>query len=380
MLSVVRDTCYIQWDPMAAVAPSHVIAFWSRVGKYRTADLDRLLWDEKRLFLHWAPMASIVLAEDYPIYSRLMRRYREPGIGSPSGHYARARKFLAEHKELRSRLLRELKAGPLRLDQFKDYTRTGRAADGWTSGSEVTRMLFLLLSMGEVMVVGHEGNQNVWGLTGNFPPRLSEKRESSEDEFEREAAQRAIRALGIAFAREVYVYFPRDRYLSLDKTLKRLAEESIIRRIKIEGLPDKERFIHEKDVPLLESMQTDAWQPRMTLLAPFDNLIADRARSTRLFGFDYIHENYLPESKRKFGTFVHPILSGDKIIGRADLLEDKASGKLLVNSVHTERGAPSDKQTGTMIAETMEDLGEFLGTKEIVYTSRVPPAWKNALR
>jgi hypothetical protein len=40
-------------------------------------------------------------------------------------------------------------------------------------------------------------------------------------------------------------------------------------------------------------------------------------------GFDYIHENFLPQNKRKFGTFVHPILYGDKLIGGADLHMDR---------------------------------------------------------
>ena len=381
MLAVVRDTCFIQWDPIAAVAPSHVIAFWSRVGKFQLSDLDRLLWDERKLFLHWNPMASILLTEDYPLYSSLMRRYREPFTKTTSKHLLGSRKFLTEHKELRSRLLNQLKAGPLRLNQFKEYAPTGRAADGWSSGSKVSKMLFLLLQSGEVMVVGHDGNQNVWGLTSNFLPKSVDKRELSEEEFELEAAQRALRSLGIAIPREIYLYFPRDRYLNLDKTLKKLEEDSIIHRVKIEGLPDKkERLIHEKDIPLLESMGTSAWHSRMTLLAPFDNLLADRARTSKLFSFDYVHENFLPESKRKFGTFVHPILWGDEIIGRVDLLKDKTSGKLMVNSVHAEPGVPVTKEIGTSIAETMEEFGEFLGTKEVQYTSRVPTAWKSSLR
>ncbi|HYS73839.1 MAG TPA: hypothetical protein VEO96_07660, partial [Thermoplasmata archaeon] len=50
ILSVVRDLCYVQWDPIEAVAPSHVISFWSRIGNYRLSDLDGLLWETKELF------------------------------------------------------------------------------------------------------------------------------------------------------------------------------------------------------------------------------------------------------------------------------------------------------------------------------------------
>ncbi len=380
ILSVVRDCCYIQWDPIDAVAPSHVIAFWSRLGNFRLSDLDWLLWEAKKLFQHWTPIASIVPTEDSPIFSSMMRRYPESLTKSWYGHIERARKFLAEHKELRKRILSDLKKGPLQLKQFSDYVRAGRSADGWTPSSDVSKMLFHLLMSGEVMVVDHQGLQNVWGLSDDFLPDWVDKKELTEEEFEREAAQRALRALGIAFAREIHLYFPRGRYSNPKKTLERLEEDSVIHRIQVKGLDSRERYIHEKDVPLLESMSTDAWEPRLTLLAPFDNLLTDRGRTNRIFGFDYMHENFLPENKRKFGTFVHPILYGDKLIGRADLLKDKASGKLLVKSAHAEPGAPSDKQLASNIGEMMEDFAEFVGAKEVAYTSRVPKVWKSSLR
>src|SRR5207245_1163256 len=296
------------------------------------------------------------------------------------GWKERPRKYLAKH-ELRKRILNELKDGPLRLNQFRDHVRTGRAADGWTSASDVSHMLFHLQMTGDVMIVGHQGNQNIWGLSEKFLPSWVEKKDLTEEEFEREAAQRAIRALGTATPREIHVYFPRARYLDLKKNLERLHEESTIHRVHVTGLDGKdERYVHDKDIQLLESMNFDAWQPRMSLLAPFDNLICLRSRTNRIFGFDYMHENFLPKNKRKFGTFVHPILYGDKLIGRADLLMDKKNEKLLVNSVHAERGAPGDKEVSSKIGQTIHQLAELLGAREVAYTARVPAAWKNSLR
>ncbi len=58
---------------------------------------------------------------------------------------------------------------------------------------------------------------------------------------------------------------------------------------------------------------------------------------------------------------------------------DKTTGKLLVNSVHAEPGAPTDKEISSEIGETIERLGGFLGAKEIVYSARVPKAWRSSL-
>ncbi len=59
---------------------------------------------------------------------------------------------------------------------------------------------------------------------------------------------------------------------------------------------------------------------------------------------------------------------------------DKRKEKLVINSVHAEPGAPSDVEVSSKIAEKIEQLGEFLGAKEVAYTARVPKAWKNSLR
>lgn len=242
-------------------------------------------------------------------------------------------------------------------------------------------MLFHLQMGGEVMVVGHQGNQKIWGLSEKFLPSWVDRKELSEQEAEREAAQRTIRALGTASPSEINFYFLRGRYLNLRKALERLQEESTIHRVHVTGLGGRdERYVHDLDIPLLESMNSDAWQPRMSLLAPFDNLLCVRTRTNRIFGFDYVHENYLPQNKRKFGTYVLPILWGDRFIGRVDPQMDRRNEKLLINSVHAEPGAPNDKEVSLKIGETIGNLAEFLGAKEVVYTARVPKAWRNSLR
>ena len=379
ILSVVRDCCYIQWDPIEAVAPSHIISFWSRLGNFRVSDLDKLLWGEKKLFLHWTPIASIVLTEDYPIYYSMMRRYPESLSDSWGANKRRARKFLAEHEELRKKILNELeKKGPLQLNQFQDYVRT-KSPDGWTPGSDISLMLFHLVMTGDIMVVGHSGLQNRYDLSEEFLPKSIDRKQLSEEEFEREAAQRALRALGIATPREIHLYFPRGCYLNLKKTLNGLEKDSIIQKVQVQGLGGKEQYIHKLDIPVLESLESDEWVPRMTLLAPFDNMLTLRERLKKLFGFEYVHENFLPANKRKFGTFVHPILWCDKLIGRLDLRMDKENERLNVVSVHAEHGAPGGREISSKIAETMREFGDFLGAKEVVYPARVPPAWRSNL-
>src|SRR5438445_13518221 len=106
ILSVVRDLTFVQWDPIAVVAPSHILSLWNRVGNFHLSDLEKLLWTEKRLFLHWVNFAaSLVLTEDYPLYYSMMTRYPESIDKFWGSRKPRTREFLAEHKELGESIL-----------------------------------------------------------------------------------------------------------------------------------------------------------------------------------------------------------------------------------------------------------------------------------
>jgi uncharacterized protein YcaQ len=118
----------------------------------------------------------------------------------------------------------------------------------------------------------------------------------------------------------------------------------------------------------------------MSLVAPFDSILAVQEWTRRLFGFDYVHEQFLPKAKRKFGTYVLPILWGDRFIGRIDPEMDRKRDRLLIHSVHAEPRAPGGKEVSSTIAETIAGFAEFLGAKEVTYPPRVPSSWKSSLR
>src|SRR4029079_5468948 len=73
MLDLVRDLGCLQLDPTSAVARSHLLVLWSRLGAFNPADLDKLLWKDRSLFEYWAHAASIVLTDEYPIHNRQMQ-------------------------------------------------------------------------------------------------------------------------------------------------------------------------------------------------------------------------------------------------------------------------------------------------------------------
>src|SRR5262249_59590765 len=79
LMDVVRELRALQLDPTSAVARSHLLVLWSRIGPYDPGLLDGLLFGERALFEYWAHAASIVLTEDYPLHRIHMRTW--PGDG-----------------------------------------------------------------------------------------------------------------------------------------------------------------------------------------------------------------------------------------------------------------------------------------------------------
>lgn len=379
--ATVRSLPYVQWDPVSVVAPSHLLSLWARIGSFRVSELDRLLWKERRLLQHWIPFAAIVSAEDYPLYASYMHRY--PGSLSDSwgAQRARARAFLARYDALRRRVLADLKDGPLLLGEFRDHRRTRRADGDWSPASAVSEMLWHMLMLGEVMVVGHTRNQNLWGLVESHLPSWVDRTPLSSEEADRGAATRALRGLGVATPKEVKLYFIRGCYPDTRRTLESLVKDGFARRAVVDGLPAKEdRYVLAEDVDALEGYADDAFPPRVAILPPFDNLVCDPARGKRLFGFDYVREQFLPKEKRRFGLWVLPILRGDRFVGRTDARLDKEKGELRVEALFAEPGALSDAETPVGIREELEHLARFLGAGSVVFGKKMPPAWRARLR
>src|SRR5262249_52618589 len=122
------------------------------------------------------------------------------------------------------------------------------------------------------------------------------------------------------------------------------------------------------------------WAPRTVLLSPFDNLICNRDRTEQLFNFYFRIEIYVPQKLRQYGYYVLPILHGDQLIGRIDPLMDRKNKRLNVNAVYAEPTAPISAESARAISNSIQELADFLGAKEIVYGEKVPKGWKRILR
>jgi uncharacterized protein YcaQ len=360
LLEVARAIRCIQVDAVGVVgAPTQLLVPFSRVGPYDRTLLDRLLFEDKSLFHYWAHAASLVLTEDYPIHSGSMRPYRD----RKDTWGRQIHEWMEENSELRDQVLEQITArGPLRSRDFANTARTDWRSSGWTEGRSVNRMLDFLWVEGNLMVAGRSGQERLWDLAERWWPAGMPREKLTAEERSDRAAGHALRALGVATAKQVENYFLRrslrSGYPDLAGSLLRLTAGGELLPVTVAGWKG-DWYLHHDSLPLLDAV----WQPRTVLLSPFDNLIADRQRTRQLFDFDYTIEIYVPAAKRKRGYYAMPILAGDRIIGTVDPRFDRASRTLVVNRVVLEPGERLTEAARKAVA----DLARFVGAEKVAY-------------
>ncbi|WP_326825985.1 winged helix-turn-helix domain-containing protein [Streptosporangium sp. NBC_01756] len=369
---VLRTLRCLQLDPVNVVARSHLLVLWSRVGDYDPADLDMLLWEERWLFEYWAHAASIVLTEDYPIHQAMMLGYP----AGRSGFGRRARDWLEANGGLRQHVLDRLReAGPLPAQAFDDCVTVPWESSGWTHGRNVERMVDFLWLQGQLMVAGREGRRRRWDLAERWLPEWAGSEPLPQEEAVSRAAEHALRALGVARATDIERHFTRDRYPGLAEVLERLERSGRVLPAQVAGGTER-WYVHRDVIGLLER----DWEPRTTLLSPFDNLICDRERTERLWGFTFRTEMYVPKDKRQYGHYILPILHGERLIGRLVPRLDRRRGLLEIEGVFPEAETPADEVTAEAVGRAVTELGAFVGAREIFYGDKVAEPWRTALQ
>ncbi|KRE57183.1 winged helix-turn-helix domain-containing protein [Phycicoccus sp. Soil748] len=326
----------VQIDSVNVVTRSHYLPFFSRLGPYDTALLDRARdRAPRRLVEYWAHEASLVPPTTWPLLDFRMQRALSDAWGG-------MQRVAHDHPGLVSAVKAEVVAGgPMTSRQVEaalehDLPRE-REHWGW-NWSLVKNALEHLFWSGQITSAGRTSQfeRRYAALERVLPRAVVEQaadpaRRPSHEEAFRELVLIAARAHGVGTEQCLRDYF-RLKPEQARPAIASLVAEGQLVPVTIEGWK-RAAYLHP-----------EARRPRrvqaQALLSPFDSLIWQRERTAALFGFDFRLEIYVPAPQRVHGYYVLPFLFGDTLVARCDLKADRAAGVLRVHAVHWEPGAP----------------------------------------
>src|SRR5215218_5871146 len=319
----------VQIDSVNVLSRAHYLPGFARLGAYDREALDKAAhYAPRRLFEYWGHEASLIDVELQQLLQDMLEQIRERGA-------------LAA-RELDGQ--RPRKSGP------------------WWDWSDSKRAIEMLFWGGEVTSARRRNFERLYDLPERVLPKaVLDAPTPSEQDAQRSLVAIAARALGVAALPELRDYFrlPAD---AIRPRVAELVERGDLLPVEVEGW-SVPAYLH-REARLPRRVQACA------LLGPFDNLLWERGRVERLFGFRFRLEIYVPQPKRVYGYYVLPFLLGDRLVARVDLKADRQAGLLRAHATHLEDDAPD--HTRQALHEELELLAGWLGLSGVDEASAAP--------
>ena len=332
----------IQIDSVNVLVRAHYMPFFSRLGPYRREMLDELAYRDRYVFEQWAHVACFVPIADYPLLHYRM---------STGNHWWR--EMPPERLAYFDSVLQRIREyGPAVTGEMEE---TGGKV-GWWNWSQAKIALEYHFAHGRLAVRERRNFARVYDLPERvFDASVLEAPGVPKLEAQREMIRRALRALGVGTAGDLRDYY-RLKMGDARPRIAELVESGEARPVAVEGW--KEPAYLAPGIDAAPEVRASA------LLNPFDNLIWDRDRDERLFGFNYRIEIYTPAPKRVYGYYVLPFMHENAIVARVDLKANRQSRTLQVQAAHLEPGAAAAK-TASALARELRLMATWLGSARL---------------
>ena len=357
----VRQAGCIQFDPVDVCGRNAELTLQSRVKGFKKKTLEDLLYRDRLLVDYSDKELSIWPSEDWPYFSS----YRERSI-----EHGRRFAGIPELEEQAIAWIR--KHGPVCSDTLPIggtvYWHSSMHWSGhWEKESLAARSVLEQLYTDGVLLVHHKsGSRKYYDLAEKYlPAALLSAPNPCPDEASWLCwrIRRRIGAVGLLWNRRS------DAWLGIGMTTEernaafgRMEQEGSIIPVLVEGLRFPLYMLSE-DLPLLESVTAGQvpLKPRLEFLAPLDPMLWDRKLIEALWGYQYSWEIYTPAVKRKYGYYVLPMLSGDRLIGRIEPKADRKTKILTVQNIWLEPGIRMTKKLSGRIDRSVQRLAKFNG-------------------
>jgi len=356
---VIDTLAIIQLDSVNVFSRTHYLPFFSRLGPYDRELLDRLAVHTDRrapktreLFEYWAHEASLVRTDLHPYL-----RWRMASAHNWGG----VNRIAQDNPQLLEQVRAHVAAdGPLRANAIEVDRPTRRPGEMW-SWDDGKVMLEYLFWTGEVSAARRVNFERHYDLSSRvLPPEVLAAPTPTDEQAYRELVRIAARAYGIATEPDLGDYFRLPRAASKQAVAELVGAGELLPAA-VDGWRAPAYLWPSARVPRRVSARA--------LLSPFDPLLWFRDRTSRLFGFEYRIEIYVPAAKRQYGYYVLPFLLGDRLVARVDLKSDRQAGVLRVQGAYLEPGHDQAYVAAELAAE-LETTAVWLGLSDVVVAGR----------
>ena len=322
-VALIKKLGVVQIDSVNVLVRSQELPLFSRLGDHDRSAISKAT-SQGKIFEYWGHEAAHLPVELHPVFRFKMHAARSGKLK----HWGLT-SFYDENKAFVKRILRHVEVnGSTSARELS--TRTTKKSSWWDWDEAKTALEYLFLT-GELMSCGRGGDfARIYDIPERvLPKKILQMPTLSETDARKDLLVRAMRAQGVATLRDLADYY-RQKPVVVKPLVSELVEQGVLREVSVDGWQDR-AYVH-RNAKLPKKLYATA------LLSPFDSLVWCRPRNERLFDFHYRIEIYTPKEKRKFGYYVLPFMMNGELVGRVDLKADRANSKLLVHSVHTERG------------------------------------------
>ncbi|MEW1722659.1 crosslink repair DNA glycosylase YcaQ family protein [Streptomyces sp. NPDC093109] len=340
---VLRHLGAVQLDTISVLARSHELIPYARLGAVGRRTVEDAYWTPAapagaapappHAFEYWSHAACVLPIEEWPHFAFRRRAYR----ARPHWYHELADgAYETVIKQLRTE-------GPLTA------TELGGAKNGgpWWDWSEAKVAVERALMYGEVVCTGRRSWKRVYDLAERAIPGDLLHDDLDDTECLRRLVALAGQSLGVGTRADIADYH-------------RLKAEQVDAVIADSGLVPV--TVAGWDRPAWADPAALATAPRgrhrTTLLSPFDSLIWERARTERIFGLTHRLEAYVPKAKRVHGYFAMPLLSGGRLLGRADPAREGATLVAKQVSLETPRAV-------LPMADALREAAEWVGCSDV---------------
>ena len=325
--SLISRLGVIQIDSVNVLVRSQELPLFSRLGNHDRNAIPKAT-ESQKIFEYWGHEAAHLPVEIHPLFRWKMEAAR---LGK-ARHWGLT-SFYDDNKAFVKRMLKHIETnGPTTARELSTRTeKRGADKKTWWDWDESKTALEYLFLTGQLMSRGRGTDfARIYDTPEHVLPRqVLDAPTPTEHDARKQLLIRSAIAQGVATVGDLADYY-RQKPAAVKPLIAELIEEGELRTVAVDGWAEK-AFVH-RSAKLPKQLHATA------LLSPFDSLVWCRPRNERLFDFHYRIEIYTPKEKRKFGYYVLPFMMNGQMVGRVDLKADRANSKLLVHSVHTEKG------------------------------------------